>query len=103
QQVARKIGRHDDANACGTGVDGLPHLFDAADAAGAVEIAGVEEAAEKTPTLGVVRLVQNHRGDVVDRRVDGVAEENQLHQRHDQHNGQRARVAADLNELLGDD
>ena len=49
----------------------------------------------------VARLLQQHRGrQVARRRVDGVAEQDQLHQRdHDDH-GERHAVAAELDELL---
>ena len=47
--------------------------------------------------------VEDDRRDVLDLRVDRVAEDDRLHDRHDEHEKQRRRLPADVRELLEQD
>ena len=65
-----------------------------------LEVFGVFEGLQNRPA-DVARFLEQHRGRQIARRgVDGVTEQQKLHQRHHDDHGERNAVAAKLDELL---
>jgi len=68
-----------------------------------IEVATVVKRGDERSTVEVARFVEDDRREMVDHRVDRVAEDDELHDRERENHGKRPPVMPDLQELLADD
>ena len=99
-QRAFELGRYLDAEQRVAGLEQLVELRLVAHLARDLEVARVLQRLEDD-AADIAVLLEQHRGRQVARhRVDGVAEQQKLHQRDGDHGGERDAVAPQLQELL---
>src|SRR5207249_6177762 len=103
QYLVAEVGRNVEPDFRVPAVDLVTQVSGGSSAASDVEIAAVLERGREGSTVSIACLVEHERGQVVDHRVDGVAEEDELHDRQEQHHRQGATVVADLEKLFTDD
>ena len=95
-----ELGRHHDGHGAHSVIDVADDVRIAVRDANDVEIVGGLKMLEQILAgLGSVAIV-NAKRNVLDVEVDGIAENEQLDQRHDENDEQASRIAPDLNHFL---
>ena len=103
RQPPGEVGRDDQRHARRAAVEQVVDVVDPPAVGADPEVAAARELVDVGAALGRLAVVAHREVDVVDVGGDDVAEDEQLDDRHHEHEAEHAPVAADLDDLLPDD